>query len=473
MAKKISHQKEGTAEQVVVEEYSVVFSEEDVALFSRASRDRNPLHLSDGFARKTAFGERVVFGVLAGLSCIDKAIDLQGQAVDRISLEFIEPVYIGQEYNIAVRKVSGKSVLFRLLDGSRILLKGDFLLSDVENTPDTIEEQFPELSIRNEARILAEQDLQKGLLVEGHFGMDVEGVARLISRYPGLRQVPRITSCLAACSYLVGMEVPGKQALFSKVQLELSDHRWQGATPITYKYTLESYEPKINLLRSSCIFTSGEEKIGAASIESFFRLPAQPAETNKVYSSESIAFEKKVAFISGASRGLGAALCRQLVIEGCTVFLNYLKSTEEAVQIKKELEHAAGRVILMQGDVSDPVRVDEMKTQILNDYGKLDILVSNACLPIRPFRMEKDTVTRVNRYLAQSFALVSIPLSTFGELLEKEGGWHVAISSSAVETIPEEWPHYVSAKLAIEGLVKTFSKASKEMSTLIVRPPKF
>ena len=472
MAKKIGQQKSSDAEDLVAQEYKVEFSDEDVALFSRTSRDSNPLHLSEKYARKTAFGNRVVFGVLAGLACIDKAEVPPHCSVERIAIEFVEPVYLDQEYKIALRIVPEKSVLFRLLDGSRVLLKGDLQLSSDAKKEASFDHLQTELTIREDARVVAEEELEEGLTVNGMYAVDISGLEELTSRYAGLKEIPDVVSCLAACSYLVGMEVPGQQALFSKVHLDMGNRKWGYEPPVRFDYSLKSYEAKLNLLRSTCSFEIEGEMIGSASIESFFRLHTTTGVTKRISENDSDALSGKVAFVSGASRGLGSAISQFLVSEGCTVLLNYLNSEEEAKKIKKDLAEANGQVILIQGDVSDPTRVAEMKAQILKDFGKLDILVSNACLPLRPFRLESDTVTRINRYLAQSFALVSVPISSFGELLDKEGGWHVAISSSAVETLPEEWPHYISAKMAVEGLVKTLAKGSKKMSSLIVRPPK-
>src|SRR6478752_6043730 len=48
----------------------VRFHEEDLALFSKTSSDRNPLHLSTGYARRTLYGERVVFGALDAVACL-------------------------------------------------------------------------------------------------------------------------------------------------------------------------------------------------------------------------------------------------------------------------------------------------------------------------------------------------------------------------------------------------------------------
>ena len=69
-------------------------------------------------------------------------------------------------------------------------------------------------------------------------------------------------------------------------------------------------------------------------------------------------------------------------------------------------------------------------------------------------------------------SLVSVPLAVFLESVAENDGWAVVISSQAVHTWPVAWPHYVSAKAAIEALTAVAARQYRRVSFLIVRPPK-
>ena len=77
------------------------FETGDLDLFSQASHDRNPLHLSETYARKTPFGERVVFGVLGALCCLAERDTFQDCALSSIDVHFVEPIFVGTDYAAA------------------------------------------------------------------------------------------------------------------------------------------------------------------------------------------------------------------------------------------------------------------------------------------------------------------------------------------------------------------------------------
>lgn len=82
---------------------------------------------------------------------------------------------------------------------------------------------------------------------------------------------------------------------------------------------------------------------------------------------------KKIALVTGASRGIGAAIARRLHADGCTVVLNYLHSKEKAQALAEELGGLA-----LPCDVSDPQQVSEMFNSVLENFCQLDVLVCNA-----------------------------------------------------------------------------------------------
>jgi 3-oxoacyl-[acyl-carrier protein] reductase len=95
----------------------------------------------------------------------------------------------------------------------------------------------------------------------------------------------------------------------------------------------------------------------------------------------------KVALITGASRGIGAASSMALAHHGATVVINYIKSKDKAQELLDEIQKAGGKGMVFQADVRDQGAVKDMVESTLTEFGKIDVLVNNANInfPIRPF----------------------------------------------------------------------------------------
>ena len=94
----------------------------------------------------------------------------------------------------------------------------------------------------------------------------------------------------------------------------------------------------------------------------------------------------KVAWITGANRGIGRGCALELARRGADVAINYRRHAEEAAEVAEEIREMGSRAILLQGDVSDRSRDEEMVQQTVSELGRLDILVANAAKSVRkPF----------------------------------------------------------------------------------------
>lgn len=161
----------------------------------------------------------------------------------------------------------------------------------------------------------------------------------------------------------------------------------------------------------------------------------------------------KTALVSGASRGIGAAIARRLAAEGANVAITYTKGAEAAVQVVKQIEAAGGKAIAIQADATDAKAVAAAVERTVETFGGLDILVNNAGTAIpKPFEEttleEMDQVINLNLrgvFIATQAALKHLP----------DGGRIISIGSCVGERVMT--PGLV-AYSATKGAVKLFTQ---------------
>ena len=179
-----------------------------------------------------------------------------------------------------------------------------------------------------------------------------------------------------------------------------------------------------------------------------------------------------VAVVIGGSRGLGAALVQALAMNGCTVLATYWKSGDDADRVVASLENAPGTVEFVQGDAGDEAWCRDVLYPRVAAHARLDILVCNAAPALRPLGLSVDELARFQDYATTSLGLVAAPLAALLEPLAERSGSCVLVSSSAVEAPPADWPHYVAAKSAAEGLIQWAAAANEHVRFLVARPPR-
>src|SRR5881227_447497 len=86
----------------------------------------------------------------------------------------------------------------------------------------------------------------------------------------------------------------------------------------------------------------------------------------------------KVAVVTGASKGIGAAIARHLAAEGAAVVVNYASSKAGADKVVSEIRAKGGKAVAVQADVAKPEDVRRLFAEAKKAFGRLDVLVNNA-----------------------------------------------------------------------------------------------
>ena len=168
--------------------------------------------------------------------------------------------------------------------------------------------------------------------------------------------------------------------------------------------------------------------------------------------------EKKVAVVTGASRGIGAAIARELAAAGMYVVINYCGSEEKAQELKTEIEQNGGEASIYKCDVSDNVACKEFIGNVIAEYGHLDVLVNNAgAMTKAPFLdMAFDEWRKIFPVDVDGAFLCS-QIAARQMVKQGQGGRIINITSVHEHTPLPDASAYTAAKHALGGLTKAMA----------------
>jgi acyl dehydratase len=250
---------------------TVCFTRQDLARFSAASGDRNPLHLSEEYARATPYGEPVVFGMLGVLAALGHLADRHDRRLQCLSVEFRNPLSVGIPYRLEALEASAERACVKLYDATRLMLKATFtFVPGCENARET---HVPEAACLAGAEDRKKEDLPAGTRVTGVYGPATSELVQLITCW-GLSEKGATTRHLAAmlwASFVVGMKLPGKRAVFWRLELTFHPENGPQDTPLSYDVTVQDFDERFDLLHSAGTLSTAGTRCATADMWAFVR----------------------------------------------------------------------------------------------------------------------------------------------------------------------------------------------------------
>ena len=165
------------------------------------------------------------------------------------------------------------------------------------------------------------------------------------------------------------------------------------------------------------------------------------------------ALSGKAALVTGASRGIGAAIAKRLAADGASVAITYSNSADAAVKLVRDIERTGGKAIAIQADATDAKAVTAAVERTVATFGRLDVLVNNAGTAIpKPF--EETTLDEMDRVI--NINLRGVFIATQAALKQMhDGGRVITIGSCVGERMMT--PGLVTYA-ATKGAVKMFTQ---------------
>jgi 3-oxoacyl-[acyl-carrier protein] reductase len=165
---------------------------------------------------------------------------------------------------------------------------------------------------------------------------------------------------------------------------------------------------------------------------------------------------QKVAIVTGASRGIGAAITERLAKDGFTVVINFAGNVSEAEALACKIEKAGGQALTAKADVTDPKAVARMWDAAEAAFGGVDVLVNNAGI-MRLANIADVDDAQFDSQIAINLKGTFNPLRIAAKRL-RTGGRIINISSSVVGLNMPTYGIYTATKAAVESMTRILSK---------------
>jgi acyl dehydratase/NAD(P)-dependent dehydrogenase (short-subunit alcohol dehydrogenase family) len=319
------------------------FGMNDQIAFAGLSSDWNPIHLDQGFARRTQVGAPIVHGIHNLAWAADAVLQIHPLKVANIRARFLQPLYLDEPAAVRIRDRTDRQIEFEVVVANTVVA-----LIKLSSEPTKFASGLqPAASAA--VQLSQPVDLPFEQLVD-RTGAVATGDGDARAWFPALTDsigLPAVKA-LIATSQIVGMACPGLHSLFAGLEVSC-DPSGNRQSALCYAVTKADAR-----FRSLQIDVSGS---GIAGRLDAFARPPPPSQAGMTEISPRVAgnpFAGQRSLIVGGSRGLGEVTAKIVAAGGGRAVITYLESRQDAERISAEILRAGGQCEILRYDVLSP-----------------------------------------------------------------------------------------------------------------------
>ena len=182
--------------------------------------------------------------------------------------------------------------------------------------------------------------------------------------------------------------------------------------------------------------------------------------------------ENKTVFVTGGSRGIGKEVALKFAENGYNVVINYVSSKTNVEELKSEFENKGVKALIMQADVTDKEKIEEVVKKAIEEFGSIDVLVNNAGITKDNLlmRMSEEEFEKVIEINLKGTYIVTKAVTKY--MMKKRKGSIINLSSVVGVAGNAGQSNYSASKAGIIGFTKSIAKelASRNIRSNAVAP---
>lgn len=164
----------------------------------------------------------------------------------------------------------------------------------------------------------------------------------------------------------------------------------------------------------------------------------------------------KVAIVTGASRGIGSTIAKQLAVIGVKVVVNYSSSPESAREVVNSINQEGGKAVAIQADISKVAEIEKLFRETIAEFGKIDILVNNAGI-MKTMPLLNVTEEEFDKHFEINVKGTFFACKEAMKFMENKGRI-INFSTSVIGTMIPGYSVYAATKGSVEQITRHLAK---------------